>query len=129
MTLILLLTIGTLLGYAIPVLASLLFSLATGRMAPRVLAQGGRIQPEFLMMHGVVWTLASLAAGYLVASIVPGLRWIPCLGAAALLIAALIANVGEMKKMQGSLRIGGMVLGTMIGFAGGLWLFIRAKGF
>jgi hypothetical protein len=125
MNLFLFVVLGMILGYAIPVLASLFFSLAVGRMAPLFLAQGGRLQAGFLVMHWLVWTMASLAAGYLVASVVPDLRWVSCIGAAALLIAGLIANVGEMKKQQSPLRIGGMVLGTVLGFAGGLAIFLR----
>jgi hypothetical protein len=90
-----------------------------------MLAQGGRLQPGFLVMHGLVWTVASLAAGYVVASIVPDLRWVSCIGAAALLIAGLIANGDEMKKQQSLVRIGTMVLGTAAGFAGGLAIFVR----
>jgi hypothetical protein len=125
MNLILFVVAGTILGYTIPVLTSLFFSLAMGRVAPRFLAQGGRLQPAFVAIHGLVWTLASLIAGYLVASIMPDLRWIPCLGAAALLIAGLMANADEMKKQQDPLRIGGMILGTVAGFAVGLILFVR----
>lgn len=125
MTLFLLVVAGALAGYLIPVLVSLFFSMLMGRMAPRVLSQGGRIKAGFLVMHGVVWTVASVGAGYSIGWIAPDFRWASCMAAAMLLVGGLLANVGEMKKQQGIARIGGMVLGTLVGLAGGLVIFLK----
>jgi len=124
MRLILLVIGGVLLGYAIPVLTSLIFTLAVGRIAPRALAKDGRLEPGFLILHGLVWTLASAVAGYGVSLMLPQFRVAACTGAALILIVALILNAGEMKKKQGAWRLGGMVLGTAAGFAGGLVVFL-----
>ena len=125
MALIFLTFAGVLAGYAIPVLASLAFSLAMGKLAPRFLAQGGRIKPGFVVAHGLVWLLACVVSAFVICKVVPSLRPLACLIEAAVLTFALVANLDAMKKKQTTLQIGGMVAGTVVGLAGGLLLYLR----
>lgn len=125
MTLILLILAGILLGYLIPVLASLFFTLSVGRVAPRMLSAGGRIKPGFVVMHGILWAVAAAGAGYVIGMIVPTYGWLACGVAGLLLIGALVSNVGEMKKQQSPVQIGGMVLATAAGLACGLAIYLK----
>jgi len=119
------LVFALILGYLIPVLASLFFSLLVGRVAPAQLAQGGRIKTGFVVVHGLVWALACLVSGYEIANAIPTFRGVTCVIVAVLLIGALLSNVEEMKKRQSFLQIGGMIVATMLGITAGLEIFLK----
>jgi hypothetical protein len=127
MNLFLSVTGALILGYLIPVLASLFFSLFLGGSAPRMLHQNGRIQLGFMWMHGAVWLLASAVSGYEMARMVPDvrLRMLTCGVGGVILIIALLGNMDEMKKRQSPMQIGGMILATIGGIAAGLEIYLK----
>ena len=112
-------------GYLIPVLASLFFSLLMGRMAPEKLHSHGRIKTGFVVSHTVVWGLASVGSGYVIAAVCPEFKILACLLGAMLLIGALFSNVTLMKKKQSTAQFGGMVVATVLGIAAGLTVFLK----
>jgi hypothetical protein len=119
------LPVAVLVGYAIPVVLTLVFSLMAGRLAPAAIAHGGRIRGGFVVAFAFVWTLAAVAAGYAASYLSPEFSFIACGLVAVSLITTLWSNFDEMKKRQSLLRMAGMTLGTLAGTALGFLLFRR----
>jgi hypothetical protein len=127
MTLFLFVFLGLAIGYAIPVGSALLFSMAAGAFAPRQVAHHGCIRPRYLVAYTLLWTLASILAGFVTAAVAGMLPWAACAGLAILLLVVLWSNVEEMKKRQPLMQIIGMSLATVVGVLLGYEIFLRTR--
>lgn len=127
MTVFLFMFIGLAIGYTIPVSSALLFSMAAGALAPKQVAQDGCMRPGFLVAYTSLWTLASMLAGFVTASIASVLPWAACAAVAVLLLIVLWSNRDEMKRRQPLLQMIGMSLGTISGIFVGYQIFVRSR--